>query len=167
MPSPTSITRPQSGRFVKGISGNPAGRPKGASGREAELRRLEDDAIALGVNVADVIAETARLALDDIGHSMLIPLVEAITDAAKASVKEGQIGPSSVALLRDGYDDHLENRPASEFFMHVGLPSDCSWKAFRDHYTHRGRIDHIRYADDLRSYPPIAQRIKSLTEGAA
>ena len=49
------------GHFVKGKSGNPRGRPKGASGRAAELKRLEEDALKLAINVVDAIAETTRL----------------------------------------------------------------------------------------------------------
>jgi hypothetical protein len=54
---------PMSGRFVKGQSGNPRGRPRGSGSHATELRRLEEDAIELAVNTAAVIAETVRLVL--------------------------------------------------------------------------------------------------------
>ena len=94
------------GRFVKGESGNPRGRPKGASGRAAELKRLEEDALTLAVNAVDAIAETTRRTLAEIELKELIPLFNAITGAAKDAVKVGQIGPSSVALHRSWYDDN-------------------------------------------------------------
>jgi hypothetical protein len=155
------------GRFSKGKSGNPRGRPKGSTGHAAELRRLEEDALKLAVNVVDVIAETTRLALAEIERQELIPLFDAITDATKDAVKAGEVGPSSIALLRSWYDDHIESPSVGAFFTHVGLPCDCSWEAFSEHYTHRGRVDYARHATDLTTYPPVARRIKSLTEEAA
>ena len=155
------------GRFVKGKSGNPRGRPKGASGRAAELKRLEEDALKLAVNAVDAIAETTRRTLAEIELKELIPLFNAITGAAKDAVKVGQIGPSSVALLRSWYDDHVESPQTTSFFTHAGLSRNCSWESFREHYTHRGRIDHARHAEDLRTYPPVARRIKTLMEKVA
>ncbi len=81
--------------------------------------------------------------------------------------REGEIGPSSVALLRNWYDSHREDGDDGEFFLHIGLPRDCSWGAYRRHYTTRKRIDHARAADDLLSFPPIAARIRELKELAA
>ena len=156
-----------SGRFVRGESGNPRGRPKGATGRAAELKRLEEDALKLAINVVDAIAETTRRTLAEIELKELSPLFNAITDATKDAVKAGQIGPSSVALLRSWYDDHVESPPTTSFFTHVGLSRNCSWGAFREHYTHRGRINHARHAEDLSTYPPVARRIKTLMEKVA
>jgi len=79
--------RLSSGRFVKGQSGNPAGRSKGSTNHAADLRRLEKDAIKLATNVADTIAETARLVLNEIEQPELIPLFDAITCAAKEAAK--------------------------------------------------------------------------------
>jgi hypothetical protein len=152
------------GRFVAGQSGNPAGRPKGSTGHAAELRRLEDEALKLAINVADIIAETATMVLVEIKHPELTPLFNAITKAAKKAIRGGEIGPSSLALLRAGFDDHLENGDGSAFFTHAGLPAECKWKDFKMHYTRRGRIDFGRHAGDLRSFPPIASRIKELRE---
>ncbi len=73
---------------------------------------------------------------------------------------------SSVAILRDWYDDHSEEGEG-EFFLHIGLPQDCSWDAFRHHYTTRKRIDYARHGDDLDSFPPIAARVKELKGLAA
>jgi hypothetical protein len=147
------------GRFAKGQSGNPSGRPKGSSGHAAELRRLEASGLTLAANVADVIYETMKASFLEIERSEYIPLIGAITDAAKDAIKDGEIGPSSVEVLRNWYDDHCEGDPEGNFFSHAGLPKDCSWAAFREHYTHRGRIDHSRHAEDLLSYPPIAKAI--------
>jgi hypothetical protein len=154
--------RLSSGRFVKGQSGNPAGRSKGSTNHAADLRRLEKDAIKLATNVADTIAETARLVLNEIEQPELIPLFDAITCAAKEAVRGGEIGPSSVAVLRGWFDDHQEGDPEGDFFVHAGLPADCGWEAFKAHYMDRGRIDHGRHATDLSTYPPIVQRIKEL-----
>ena len=150
------------GRFRKGQSGNPAGRSKGSTSLATTLRRLEEDALDLAANTADIIAGTAKLALTKIGSPELIPLFDEITEAAKGAVKVGQIGPSSLALLRGWYDDHREGGQDGAFFTHAGLPEDCDWKTFEKHYTTRKRIDHGRHAEDLRRFPPIVQRIKEL-----
>ncbi|MBT3558530.1 MAG: hypothetical protein HN491_12270 [Rhodospirillales bacterium] len=161
---PPRSKRPN-GRFRKGQSGNPAGRAKGTTVHAANLRRAEEDAIKLAANTADLIAEMARMALTEIERPNLIPMITAITDAAKDAAREGQIGPSPVALLRSGYDGLCgddEQIPDDDFLAHAGLPKGCSWQAFRGHYTARGRIDYARHAADLGSYPPIARRIEEL-----
>ena len=107
-----------------------------------------------------------REALTETAFQKVIPLIETITDVAKEMAREGEIGPSSVALLRNWYDSHSEEG-GEEFFPHIGLPRDCSWEAFRRHYTTRKRIDFDRAGDDLASFPPIAARIKQLKELAA
>ena len=158
----TTKTRHQQGRFKKGQSGNPNGRPRGSTGHNAELRRLEDDALKLAANTADVIAETARLALVEIEHPELIPLFDTITDAAKLAVKDGEIGPSSKAMLRTGFDNFEGDNREESFFVHAGLPSDCDWPTFEKHYRTRGRIDFDRFVGDYATFPPIVRRIKEL-----
>ena len=162
--NPTS--RRKKGTFPKGRSGNPNGRPKGTTNHDTELRQVEDQAMELAGNVCDAIKETVREAFTETAFQKVIPLIEAITDAAKEMAQKGEIGPSSVAILRNWYDSHGEDGEG-EFFLHIGLPRDCSWETFRRHYTTRKRIDHARAADDLFSFPPIAARFKELKEVAA
>ena len=152
--------------FKKGKSGNPKGRPKGTANHDAEMRKIEDDAMELAANVCDVFMETARLALTQTGDQNLIPLIETIADTAKEAAREGEIGPSNVAPLRGWYESHCEDEDG-EFFLHAGLPKDCSWEAYRSHYTTRKRIDYERAGTDLASFPPIAAAIKKAQDAAA
>ncbi len=161
---PTS--RRKKGTFLKGRSGNPNGRPKGTTNHDTELRQAEDHAMELAGNVCDAIKETVRQALTETAFQKVIPLIETITDVAKEMAREGEIGPSSVAVLRNWYDSYIEEW-GGEFFLHIGLPRNCSWEAFRRHYTTRKRIDHARAADDFFSFPPIVARLKELKEEAA
>jgi hypothetical protein len=161
--SPISNTQAKNGRFVKGRSGNPNGRPKGARGRDTALRRLEGDAMTLGVNVVSVFAQTMRLALSEVGRTELIPLLDSIREGAVDAIENGHIGPSPIASLRAGYDDLMRSDTGETFFAHVGLPTDCPWEQYKTHYTTRGRIDIARHAKDLLSYPPIASAIIGMT----
>ena len=161
MDTQTAHPKPNTGRFVKGQSGNPKGRPKGSSSHNSELRRAEEDALKLATNVADTIAETARLALAEIELPELVPLLDAICDGAKDAIRCGEIGPSPLAMLRPAYDDFKDNQEG-DFFLHIGLPVDCDWKTFEKHYRTRGRIDFDRLLGDFQSYPPIVQRIEEL-----
>ncbi len=159
-------SRRKKGTFPKGRSGNPNGRPKGTTNHDTELRQAEDQAMELAANVCDAIKETVGEVFTETAFQKGIPLIEVIIDAAKEMAREGEIGPSSVALLRNWYDSHSEEG-GEEFFPHIGLPRDCSWEAFRRHYTTRKRIDHARAADDFISFPPIVARLKELKELAA
>lgn len=132
---------------MKEVSGNPSGQPKGSTNHDGELRRLAEAAILLADNVADANTEAAKATFVEIGVQQLIPLIEAITDNAKEVVLNGEISPSSVASLRHWYEDHqgdADNPSGGAFFAHIDLPGDCSWDAFRSHYTSRRRIDHNR-----------------------
>ena len=161
---PTS--RCKKGTFLKGRSGNPKGRPKGTSNHETELRQVEDQAMELAANVCDAIRETVGEALTETDFQKVIPLFEAITDGVKEMAREGEIGPSNIAILRNWHDDYTEDGEG-EVFLHIGLPRDCSWEAFRRHYTTRKRIDHARAAGDIMSFPPMVARLIELKGLAA
>ena len=161
-----SMNRRKKTTFKKGRSGNPKGRPKGTTNHDAEMRKIEDDAMELAANVCDEIKGAAREALTDTGGQKFIPLIEAIADAVNEGVREGELGPSHIAPHRNWYDSHCEDGDG-EFFKHIGLPQDCSWEAFRRHYTTRKRIDYERAGTDLASFPPIAAAIKEAQDAAA
>ncbi len=129
---------------------------------ETELRRLEEAGLALAAHTADVIDEMAKMVLTEIGSPELIPLFNMITDEVKEGVLTGQLGQSSLAMLRSGYDNFEDDNHEESFFVHAGLPSDCDWPTFEKHYRTRGRIDFDRFVGDYVTFPPIAERIEEL-----
>ncbi len=156
---PTS--RRKKGTFLKGRSGNPNGRPKGSTNHDTELRQVEDQAMELAANLCDAIKETVRQALTETAFQKVVPLIEAITDGFKEMAQEGEIGPSSVAVLRNWYDSYSEDGKG-EIFLHIGLPPDSTWEQFCEHYADRGGPSSERVGNDLATYPPIARRIAEL-----
>ena len=64
-------------------------------------------------------------------------------------------------FLLGHYVDEIENSNGG-FFQHIGLPADASWGEFRRHYDKDGVPDIDRAANDLGTYPPIAERIEEL-----
>lgn len=94
----TPITRDNAGRFVKGVSGNPAGRPKGAKNRatliregltEASLRQLSEEYGA-------ILAKAIELAKD--GNEQMIRMFVKDLVGAKVADDEETSGPKRVNI---------------------------------------------------------------------
>ena len=64
-------------------------------------------------------------------------------------------------ILLGHFIDEAENSDGG-FFEHIGLPADASWGEFRRHYDKDGVPDIDRAANDLFTYPPIAERVEEL-----
>lgn len=58
--------------------------------------------------------------------------------------------------------DHFEDVEGDEDFMgHIGLDTETSWDDFLWHYL---KVDEDRVADNLLTYPPVAEKINELSQ---
>jgi hypothetical protein len=89
-----------SGRFTKGESGNPAGRPKGIRDRRTALRALlEPHADALIAKVVSLALEGDTTALR-ICIDRLIPSLKPQDSAVELGVLEGRLAEQGAAVLK-------------------------------------------------------------------
>jgi hypothetical protein len=115
----------QAGRFQKGQSGNPAGRPRGARNKAtlAALALLEGEAEALTRKAVEAALagdmQALRLCLERIAPpakdrpiSLKLPKLKSVVDLPKITaaildaVADGKIGPSEAAVLSKVVEQH-------------------------------------------------------------
>lgn len=122
------------GRFQPGVSGNPAGRPKGARHKTTLLaeKLMQDDAEAV-VNTVLTAARSgdmtaARIVLDrlcparkDNPVTFMMPKIESAADATKATaaileaIATGDITPAEGEVVGRLIETHLKALECSEF----------------------------------------------------
>ena len=84
-----------SGRFVKGQSGNPAGRPKGIPDQRTALRSL------LEPHAQELVAKAVKLALDGDTTALRI-CIERLIPPMKARDEAVQLGSAKAGLSEQG-----------------------------------------------------------------
>lgn len=131
---PENSGKIQSGRFTPGVSGNPAGKPKGARHKATLLaeRLMTEDvedvvkavlSAAKGgdIQAAKVILDRVAPARRDSPISFDMPKVGSASDAAQAmsavlnAVADGAISPSEGQAVATLVEVHLRALEASEF----------------------------------------------------
>ncbi|PSJ36623.1 DUF5681 domain-containing protein [Allosphingosinicella deserti] len=82
MPDPTTIARAESGQFLPGTSGNPAGRPRGSRNRASVLRDLVD-----GGEAASIARMVVERAIDGEWAAMRILFTRLFPPAREAAIE--------------------------------------------------------------------------------
>jgi hypothetical protein len=131
---PEPATKKQNSKFIKGVSGNPAGRTPGSKNKAtmAALVLLRGEAVALtrvAINAAlggdltalKICMERLIPAAKDMPTDCVLPKVETITDLPKITsglldaVSSGNMGPSEAEKIVKIVSGHVQALQLSEF----------------------------------------------------
>ena len=103
------VTRDELGRFLKGVSGNPVGRPQGSKNKATILREMLDE-VALGevakeyVEVIEAMIREAKA-----GNVAAAKLIKEIADIA-ASEDQRKGGGKTVQVYIENFTQNVEER---------------------------------------------------------
>ena len=108
---------PKSGRFKKGQSGNPKGRPKGAKGFNASLKR----------------EMAAPVTIQEKGHKLSVPKA---TAAAKRLMNKALEGDMAALKMLAAFDQDNEEKTVSEAkAVAVSQPPPVDHAILREYYA--------------------------------
>jgi hypothetical protein len=84
----TDVIRSESGQFVKGVSGNPAGRPKGSKNKITELKQDLEVAVRSNVNPQDISDIVERMVIE--AKTGNVQAAKLILDKTISNAKESE-----------------------------------------------------------------------------
>lgn len=91
------VTRDSKGRFVKGYSGNPAGKPKGVKNRATLIREVMDAGMADMLHSEFIQVMEKAISLAKQGNTQMIKML--LVDIAKAMPKDNEEGKGSTKVV--------------------------------------------------------------------